>query len=271
MGMTGRLYEHISPGHRHIADRIRLAVNKFDKLGTRVGSDERNKVRNISFGDLRLNVKSFKIAHPVNRFVYRYLRKSKARRSYEHACYLVKRGIGTPLPVAYYEERGLWGLGRSYFVSMQVREDLSFRTLIERPDYPGREEILRKFTRFTHNLHENRVNFLDHSPGNTLISNEGQGNYIFFLVDLNRMKTGRELGFEARMKNFARLSATPDMIKVMAGEYSVITGHDRDRVIDRMEHYTRKTRELRARRKRMLKKLSRPGLLFILFSIITLI
>lgn len=255
--MTERLYEHVSPGHRNIIDKLRLAVDRFDELGTRLDTGERNQVKHIAVGDLQLNVKSFKVAHPINSFVYRYLRKSKARRSYEHARYLSSKGIGTPLPLAYYEERWFCGLGRSFYLSMQVKYDLSFRTLIEDPSYPGRENILRKFTRFTHSLHEHRVNFLDHSPGNTIVYVEPDGSYNFYLVDLNRMIIGNELGFEERMKNFARLSATPDMIGVMADEYSGITGIDKDMVRERMEHYTRITRKNRARYKRIIKKLLR--------------
>jgi hypothetical protein len=36
-------------------------------------------------------------------------------------------------------------------------------------------------------MHEASINFLDHSPGNTLIVKKSEGKYDFYLVDLNRM------------------------------------------------------------------------------------
>ena len=144
--MKSEFFEYISPEYREHSDTIREAVAGFSRLGRRLGNTERNEVRHISYEGLELNIKSFRIPHLINRFVYRYLRKSKARRSFEHASYLVSRNVDTPGPVAYFEERRPLALRRSYYVSVQVREDFSFRTLIDNPDLPGREEILRQFT-----------------------------------------------------------------------------------------------------------------------------
>ena len=67
--------------------------------------------------------------------------------------------------------------------------DLTFRELTKDLNYPDHEIILRAFTRFTFQLHENGINFLDHSPGNTLVKKVGK-EYEFYLVDLNRMNFG---------------------------------------------------------------------------------
>jgi len=53
-------------------------------------------------------------------------------------------------------------------------------------------------------MHEARVNFLDHSPGNTLVTKRGEGNYDFYLIDLNRMKF-QNLSIEDRMDNFKKM------------------------------------------------------------------
>ena len=50
----------------------------------------------------------------------------------------------------------------------------TYRELITFPNYPDREEILRQFTAFTKQLHDNGVLFKDHSPGNTLIKKIGE-------------------------------------------------------------------------------------------------
>ena len=64
------------------------------------------------------------------------------------------------------------------------------------------------------------MEFLDHSPGNTLIKKVSQGQYAFFLVDLNRMNFHSEMTFEMRMRNLSRLTPKKEMIAVMSNEYS---------------------------------------------------
>lgn len=206
-------------------------------------------VKRIQMGDLLLNIKAFKKPNALNRVAYRYFRNSKARRSFEYAHQLLAMGIGTPVPVAYMESGGPV-LGESYYVSEHVDEDLTFRTLIENPEYPDREVILRQFTHFTHRMHENGVLFLDHSPGNSLIKKTGDTEYAFFLVDLNRMRMRVAMEPGARIKNFARLSATDDMIRIMSDEYANITGLPISRVYKQMLHHTEVNHQRRARQKK---------------------
>jgi hypothetical protein len=47
----------------------------------------------------------------------------------------------------------------SYYVSEHLETELTFRELVEVPDYPDHENILRQFTKFTFNLHEKELNF----------------------------------------------------------------------------------------------------------------
>ena len=128
-------------------------------------------------------VKSFKIPNAVNKIAYRFLRKSKARRSYENALYLKAHNIGTPQPVAYYEELSAASLLKSYYISDDVAHDFTFREITNDDALQDKENILKQFTQFMYKMHEQKVYFMDHSPGNTLIRKVG-GNYEFFLVDL---------------------------------------------------------------------------------------
>ena len=97
--------------------------------------------------------------------------------------------------------------------------DFDFRVLNHNPQFPYRKEILKQFTRFTFKLHENGINFLDHSPGNTLIKNKGEGMYSFYLIDLNRMRF-EVMDFDKRMHNMRRLWLSKTMITIMAAEYA---------------------------------------------------
>lgn len=131
---------------------------------------------------------------------------------------MIDCGISTPFPVAYLEETSAFGLKNSYYVSEHINYDYEFRALIHNPKLPEREEILKQFAEFTFKLHENNINFLDHSPGNTLVVKTKQG-YKFYLIDLNRMRF-ETMTFDKRMHNFRRLWLSKTMIKVIAEKYS---------------------------------------------------
>lgn len=226
-------------------------IKDFETKGALLGNGTRNRIKLFENEGELLNVKSFKVPNPVNKIAYKFFRKSKAQRSFEYAHELLKRDIGTPAPVAYFEEVSKMSFLKSFYVSRQQECDLTFRELLTQPDFPDREKILRAFTRFTYELHEKNIEFLDHSPGNTLIKlNDGE--YEFFLVDLNRMKF-RNLDFDARMKNFSRLTPKKEMIRIMAEEYAKLVGKTEAEVFDKMWRYTQNFQE-RFRRKHRLKK-----------------
>ena len=117
---------------------------------------------------------------------------------------------------------------------------------------PGHEDILRAFTRFTFRLHENNVEFLDHSPGNTLIQ-LNNGDYKFYLVDLNRMNF-KPLNFTERMKNFARLTPDNEKIEIMADEYAELIEKSETEVFKKMwffahSFFVRHNKNLRLKQK----------------------
>ena len=223
----------------------------FESGGTPVGPGKRNKIKIFELGEQRINVKRFRVPNAINRISYALLRKSKAQRSYEYAHRLLEKGIGTPEPIGYAEEIGSRGFGRSFYISEHLDCNLSFRELLQNPDFPQREKLLVEFTRFTYELHEKEVEFLDHSPGNTLIE-LGPGASSFYLVDLNRMNFG-PLNFEARMRNFSRLSTSREIIKSMAQEYARLSGKPESLVFERMWHHTREFQK-KFQGKRELKK-----------------
>ena len=132
--------------------------------------------------------------------------------------------IGTPTPIAFYERPTIFLFKKSYYISQHVNCDLTYRELTTNLEYPDSEKIIRKFTRFTFDLHEKGVNFLDHSPGNTLITKTSDS-YDFSIVDLNRMKFGY-MDFNTRIRNFAKLTIHKSIIEVMSDEYAKCSGHD---------------------------------------------
>lgn len=203
--------------------QILVAVENFDQSGE-VIYEGRNTVKIFQSGKLCFNIKAFKKPNFINKIAYRYFRQSKAARSFEYAQLLVQKGIGTPAPIAFMEDEG--GLfGRSYYVCEHIDYDYTFREIITLKDIPKRNEILRQFTAFTHAMHEKGVEFLDHSPGNTLIVDKGDNTYAFYLVDLNRMRFHEQMSLKKRIDNFRKLTAEKRIVVEMSNDYAALTGH----------------------------------------------
>lgn len=218
----------INPSYISAKKILSDCISNFNSSGKFFGDGKRNTIKLFDLGGKTINIKSFKIPHLINKIAYSYFRKSKARRSFEYATTLLEKGIGTPEPIAFFENYDIFGLKDSYYVSEHLECDLTFRELVENPDYPENEIILRKFVRFSYTLHQKGIEFLDHSPGNTLIKKEKNGDYQFFLVDLNRMLFHKSMSFEARMKNLCRLTHKKEMVTIMSNEYSLISGESEE-------------------------------------------
>ncbi|AWK05244.1 Kdo domain containing protein [Flavobacterium crocinum] len=231
-------------------------ISNFSSSGELFGNGDRNKIKLFDLNGKTINIKSFKIPNIVNKIAYKYFRKSKARRSFEYATILLEKGIGTPEPIAFLENFNFIGLRDSYYVSEHLVTELTYRELVEIPDYPDHDAILRQFTAFCFELHEKGVEFLDHSPGNTLIKKIAENKYDFFLVDLNRMNFHDNMSFEQRMNNFSRLTPKKEMLAVMSNEYSKFYKEKSEtEIFEKMWQATTDFQESFAKKKRLKKKL----------------
>ncbi|MCL5129752.1 MULTISPECIES: lipopolysaccharide kinase InaA family protein [unclassified Algibacter] len=231
--------------------KLTKLVHDFDNLKDGVG--KRNIIKIVEVDGVNLNIKAFKIPNVINQIVYNFFRKSKAQRSFEYAKKLTEMNVGTPKPLAYFEFKKSLLFNKSFYISEQLDCDLTYRELLHDFNYPDYDNILRAFTRFTYSLHEKGIQFLDHSPGNTLIKKNGD-NYDFYLVDLNRMNFGT-LDFDTRMQNFARLSKYKEMVEVMSDEYAKCSNEDYDKVFTAMWIEVQNFRAKLERKKELKKKL----------------
>jgi hypothetical protein len=217
------------------------------------GKANRNTIKLFKLEDQVINIKSFKVPNIFNQIAYRFLRKSKAQRSFEYANKLIDLGIGTPQPIAYFEFSSFLLFKKSFYVSEHLECDLTYRELTTNFNYPDYETILRAFTRFTFKLHEKNILFLDHSPGNTLIK-KVDGEYKFYLVDLNRMQF-KPMNFQTRIKNFSRLTIHKSMVEIMSDEYAKLSNEDYYKVFDLMWSNTESFQKKFHRKKDLKKKL----------------
>jgi len=227
------------------------SIHNFDAI--KGGNGKRNIIKTTTFDGVNINIKAFKIPNIFNQVAYQFFRKSKAQRSFEYANKLIELEVGTPKPLAYFEYKAPFLFKKSFYVSEHLDCDLTYRALTTNFDYPDYDVVLRAFTRFTFNLHEKGIHFLDHSPGNTLIKKNGNA-YDFYLVDLNRMTFGT-LDFETRIKNFSRLTTHKSMVGIMSDEYAKYSGEDYQKIFDLMWKETQAFQYKFYRKKRLKKKL----------------
>ena len=244
-----------NPMYKDFENRLLDCIEHFDSKGENFVMGQRNQIKIFKLDALNINIKSFKVPHLINQFVYQCFRKSKARRSFEFANKLIALNVGTPTPIGFIEFSSAFGLQKSFYISEQLQCDLTFRELIEIPDYPNRDTILREFTQFCFHLHQKGIEFLDHSPGNTLIKKNAFGSYDFFLVDLNRMEFHNSMNFNLRMKNLCRLTPLKEMIAIMSNEYSKCSKEPEALIFETLWKFTSDFQEQFYRKKRLKKKL----------------
>ncbi|RXJ94285.1 hypothetical protein CRU94_08915 [Arcobacter sp. AHV-9/2010] len=175
----------------------------------------RNEIKVINYENRDFVVKSFKVPHIINKFVYTFFKSSKAKKSYDYALKIEKF---TPKPIGYIEFYENFLINDSYFVSEKFDYDFTIREPLLDINFPNKNEIFKAFAKFTFDLHENGIYHLDYSPGNILIKKEN-GNFIFKIVDINRMKFF-DLELSDRLKNFSKLWAKDEDLEVIIKEYA---------------------------------------------------
>lgn len=230
-------------------------LQNINTRGTFFVEGKRNSIKILDYKQHKISVKIFKVPSLISGFIYRYIRPSKAKRSFLYAKLLEKKGIGTPKPIAFYENKSAIKLLDSYYICEHLEADYVFRDLftisIEPKEY---DAILRQFARFCFSLHENGIEFLDHSPGNTLIKKMTNVQFNFYLVDLNRMKFHEKMDFKTRMKNMCRITPRQDQIEVISEEYAKYYGKSKEEVFEKMWHYTSRFQE-KYKKRQMIKQL----------------
>ena len=221
----------LHPKYKEQESAILQLVKTFFNEGDLIVKGSRNTIKSNVLGKEKVNIKYFKKPGTLKSVIYSFFRSTKAKRSFDYANYLLENNIPTPFPMAYIEERNTLGLlGDSYYVSEQMDYDFTIRELIHDPSFPERNIILEQFTEFTFKMHEARVNFLDHSPGNTLVIKKEQGKYDFYLIDLNRMQF-EDLSIEDRMDNFKKMWLSRTMVKVIAKKYAELSGQPEEKLL----------------------------------------
>jgi len=206
----------------------------------------RNELKVVDCQGEKLVLKSFKVPNFIRRFIYTFLRPSKAERSYKNSLLLADF---TPEPVAYvaYESGGL--ISSSYFISQCYEYDFTIREPLLDLDFPDREGVLKAFARFTLGLHDAGFFHKDYSPGNILIKKLPEQEYEFKIVDVNRMLI-LKLNDEMRARGFEKLWARDEDLDLIATEYALHSAVA-DNFVEQVKGYSNKNKRFKNFKKRL--------------------
>ncbi len=145
------------------------------------------------------------------RALERRLRGSKAERSWRAAHALLAAGLDTPRPLVLAESDR--PDGPSYLVTERLVDAHEvrhfFRRLVGAPSagpFPQVEPnlLIAELGSLARRMHDAGIWFRDLSMGNVLVRVQPDGSRRFFLLDLNRVRTGRRLGTWRRIRDTCR-------------------------------------------------------------------
>lgn len=207
---------HVNPKYSYISEFVNSIPDIFARKGELI-YNSRNTIKLFEIEGLTINIKSFKRPNIINRFAYKYIRRSKAERSYLNAFKVLEKGIKTPEPIAFIEisKNGL--IDKSYYISIHERVEGTMKEIYKRPKRESRD-LIQAFTLFTVEIHKKGILHKDYSPGNILFKKTDNG-YQFYLIDLNRMSF-KNIHILDSCKSFSRLHADGETLNFIGEEYS---------------------------------------------------
>lgn len=173
---------------------------------TAVLRDARNRLWNVADPRERTTYVTVKLnrATGFKRISYRF-RPSKGRRHWNNACEMLRRGISTPLPVAFHERPQQPGVKDSWYLCEFIPDAFSARevyaafrdgaTVFKGLDKQSWLELLSEFIC---KMHNRQVVHRDLSSGNLLIRQEPDGSIHPMVIDIGRAWLGRGSGLGQR-------------------------------------------------------------------------
>ena len=206
--------------YNNIRNFIKLLPGVMDTEGTYIYGGRRNLIKKFTAPDgTVVNVKRYKIPQGMNKLVYSLgIRKPKGERAYEYATRLQQLGIPTPEAIAYIEQRHLGLLAESFLVTRQC----PYTHLLYEMGNANKEQYMpmaKALARFAYDMHSKGVLHLDFSPGNVLWDYDGNGDFVFSIVDINRMHFGN-ISIKEGCRSFARLWGPKQFLIEIAHRYA---------------------------------------------------
>ena len=175
----------------------------------KVFRDSRNKVWNIQSDFGMLTVKLNR-AKGLKKLTYRFA-ESKGKRHWNNAVNMLRRGINTPQPVAYFERHNDSGIEENYYVTQFLVGAFSARDVFTsinngEADFKGiaHDHLLQVIAEFTCEMHNRGVLHRDLSSGNLLLVQEEEG-IKPYLIDIGRARVRNHINRKTRLTDVMRI------------------------------------------------------------------
>jgi hypothetical protein len=156
------------------------------------------------------------VKQPVKMYPHKALldrfKPSKAQRSWDGAMELLRRGIATAMPVAYFEKIGDTTLKQNFYLCEFVESDFTIGQAFiafsnGEATFQGltAEQVYQQFAHFCHTMHARGIYFRDFSGGNILVKIGLNQALSFTLIDTARLHS-YDLGapFNLRIADLTR-------------------------------------------------------------------
>jgi hypothetical protein len=156
----------------------------------------RNAIWNVP--DPRDNSRQLTIKQPIKMYPHKAFldrfKPSKAKRSWNGAMELMRRGVATAQPVAYFEKTGDSTLKQNFFVCEYVQADCNIGEVFSafaagKTTFLGLtpEQVYPQLAQYCHAMHSRGIHFRDLSGGNILIKILADNKLEFSLIDTARL------------------------------------------------------------------------------------
>ncbi len=156
----------------------------------------RNAIWNVP--DPRDNSKQIAIKQPVKMYPHKAFldrfKPSKAKRSWNGAMELMRRGVGTAQPIAYFEKIGDITLKQNFFMCEYVQADGNIGQVFSafargETTFLGLtpELVYQQLAQYCHAMHSRGIHFRDLSGGNILVKIIAENKLQFSLIDTARL------------------------------------------------------------------------------------
>ncbi len=183
----------VARGGDPAASLERYMPDNIKRAGTeQVLRDKRNRLWNVKLeGSEALQTVKLNRTKGIKRLSYRF-RPSKGKRHWNNAVEMLRRGVNTPEPLAFFERPWNSGVEDNYYVASFLEGAFSCRdvfTAFARGDteYRGREKRfwLERIAAFVSHMHKRRVIHNDLSSGNILMT-DVDGQVELYVIDIGR-------------------------------------------------------------------------------------
>lgn len=209
----------------------------FDNQGTLL-YNKRNTIKSFLIQSTedsplqKIVVKKFKNPIFFQSLAYSFFRSSKAARAFNNATELRKRGIKTPIEIAYREDYQNKLLKSSYVIT-DFTDGQPIRDFFMAPN--GFNHIVaEKFAHFAVELHLKGILHHDLNSTNVLYHQSEQGSY-FSVIDINRMefrKPEKTLTPHECFNNLTRFTGLMDLYEYVLQHYIKYRNWDKDLIVN---------------------------------------